>query len=73
MKKFLSLLFISLIQISAWAEVNISSLFSDGAVLQQKAAIPVWGLSAEGTSVSAGSANLYNKAGLSASKFRTKE
>ncbi|MCM8532535.1 MAG: sialate O-acetylesterase [Lentisphaeraceae bacterium] len=52
MKKLIGLLLVSLIQISAWAEINISSLFSDGAVLQQKAEIPVWGWAPEGTKVS---------------------
>ncbi|MFA6289519.1 MAG: sialate O-acetylesterase [Opitutaceae bacterium] len=36
---------------SAWAEVKFNSLFTDGAVLQQEANVPVWGTAGEGEKV----------------------
>jgi len=36
---------------SAWAEVKLNPIFTDGAVLQQEANVPVWGTAGEGEKV----------------------
>ena len=50
--KFLLFLFTVLLSVSSLAEVKMSALFSDGMVLQQKQAVPVWGWAPAGTAVS---------------------
>ncbi|MCM8532534.1 MAG: 9-O-acetylesterase [Lentisphaeraceae bacterium] len=51
MKKLLSLLLICVFPSLVFANFEVSNLFSEGAVLQQKTAIPVWGWAPEGTKV----------------------
>ncbi|MCM8538480.1 MAG: 9-O-acetylesterase [Lentisphaeraceae bacterium] len=52
MKKLVSLLLICVFPSFLFANVEVSNLFSEGAVLQQKASVPVWGWAPEGTKVS---------------------
>ena len=52
MKTLLSILLLAFMQVSLLAELQISSLFQDGAVFQQNAKIPVWGWAPAGTRVS---------------------
>lgn len=51
MKKSLSIILFLLLCFTLGAEIKLPSVFSDGMVLQQKQAIPVWGWAAEGTEV----------------------
>ena len=46
-----ALLVTLLAPLALFAEVNLSALFSDGMVLQQEKAVPVWGWADAGTSV----------------------
>ncbi|WDE99347.1 hypothetical protein PQO03_16040 [Lentisphaera profundi] len=65
-------------------ELSVAGIFSDGMVLQQGIKVPVWGMGEAESSIIAKpvevryawasnpeGANLYNKAGLPASLFKT--
>ena len=90
MKRFLPIHFLSSIALgvlgvrAALAEVRPNILFTDNAVLQQAADVPVWGDSIVVTSpkitkpvavrygwANVPDVNLFNKEGLPASPFRT--
>ena len=51
MKFFISLL-VLLLHLPLMAEISLPALFSDGMILQQKIAAPVWGWAPAGTQVS---------------------